>query len=244
MFSEKRKYFSDTVLPLQGRMYAAALAITGSADDAADAVQTTMMRVWEGIAQGSRPANPAAYCIASVRNASLTIIARRRTGIAIDGNDGIDPPSDAAADSRAELSDARRLMGSLPERERKAVEMNAFAGCSADEIAEALDVTAANARQILSRAHERTVPCSGSKRESGLCSGSPTGESGLRRRTHTRGTARRRRDFTRRDGSHAQCLRHPRQDRRTAATHRRDNTRRRRNHTHRNRTRGGRHVAD
>ncbi|MEE1022958.1 MAG: sigma-70 family RNA polymerase sigma factor [Muribaculaceae bacterium] len=152
MFSEKRKYFSDTVLPLQGRMYAAALAITGSADDAADAVQTTMMRVWEGIAQGNRPANPAAYCIASVRNASLTIIARRRTGIAIDGNDGIDPPSDDAADSRAELSDARRLMGSLPERERKAVEMNAFAGCSADEIAEALDVTAANARQILSRA--------------------------------------------------------------------------------------------
>lgn len=39
-----RKYFTDNILPCNARMYAAALAITGSPEDAADAVQTAMLR--------------------------------------------------------------------------------------------------------------------------------------------------------------------------------------------------------
>ncbi len=140
------------ILPLHGRMYAAALAITGSADDAADAVQTAMMRVWEGIADGNRPTTPAAYCIAAVRNTSLSALADSKKLVSCDNGCLPEPGIAADAEKRIELSEAVGMLNNLSYRERKAVEMNAFAGCSADEIADALDISTSNARQILSRA--------------------------------------------------------------------------------------------
>lgn len=151
MLLDERSYFSQTILPLHGRMYAAALAITGSPDDAADAVQTAMMKIWEGIAAGNRIDAPAAYCLKAVRNVALNEIGRRHSCVNID-SEGEKLPASDSADSGVRMKDATSILASLPDRERMAVELTAFDGCSSEEVAGSLGVSPSNARQILSRA--------------------------------------------------------------------------------------------
>lgn len=149
-----RKYFTDNILPCNARMYAAALAITGSPEDAADAVQTATLRIWENICKGIFPEVPAAYCLSAIRNICLTESARASRKIPLDTTREI-PTGDDGTEKAIELNEVTATLRRLPEKERKAVEMSAFAGCSADDIAEVLGISAANARQILSRGRRR-----------------------------------------------------------------------------------------
>lgn len=154
MATDPRKYFNDIILPCSSRMYAAALAITDSPGDAADAVQTAMLRIWDAIGNGTELQFPMSYCLSTVRNVCLSEISRGRRTVSIDN-----VHDTASAGSRAEdaieLQEVSEAMNRLPSNERHAIEMRAFSGCSADEIAEALGTTPTNARQILSRGRKR-----------------------------------------------------------------------------------------
>ncbi len=153
MNSDHRKYFDSQILPCYRRMYAAALAMLGSTDDAADAVQTAMLNIWEAVADGRRFDAPVSYALSALRNVCLSAIEKRRKNVGIDTVDAPEAPD--AADALANLGDATRLLGHLPERERKALVLNAFAGCDASEISATLGVSPVNARQILSRARKK-----------------------------------------------------------------------------------------
>lgn len=153
MLSARRKYFSDVILPLHGRMYAAALAVVGSEEDAADVVQTAMLQVWEVVSKGTELQYPQAYCIRTVRNIALTEVSRHK--INQSGEDeALRIASAEYADSGVKVSDTMSLLESLSERERQAVKLTAFAGCSSDEVADTLGVSVENARKILCRARK------------------------------------------------------------------------------------------
>ena len=134
-------------------MYAAALAILGSPSDAEDAVQAAMLRIWENIRRGNIPDAPEPYALAAVRNICLSELARSRRFEAFTGEHR-DPPA-ATGDARIELGEVTKMMRSLPEMERRAIELTAYAGCSSDELGAALGTSAANARQILSRGRKK-----------------------------------------------------------------------------------------
>ena len=148
MDSSARTYFTEVILPCHARMYAAALAITGSSDVARDAVQTAMMRLWETVRKGSLPESAMPYCLSAVRNICITEMAYKRRKVPIDT---VAEPSTATCRAK-EVADALRM---LPAKERQAVEMSAWGGCSADDIAGALGTNAVNARQLLSRGRKR-----------------------------------------------------------------------------------------
>ncbi len=154
MNSPARKYFTEAVLPCHARMYAAALAITGSPDDASDAVQTAMLRVWETVSKGMVLESPVSYCLSAVRNICFTEILRNKRLVPIDGI--TEEASESNRTEKAvELTEVTDALGRLSETERRAVEMSAYSGCSADQIAQALGTNAVNARQILSRGRKR-----------------------------------------------------------------------------------------
>lgn len=145
-----RKYFTDHILPCSAKMYAAALAITGSREDASDAVQTAMLKVWERVSAGIYPESPAAYCLSAIRNICITECTRTSRYVAIDETPDVAPDKNGIEEA-VELNEVRASLMKLPEKERKAVEMSAYAGSSTDDITKALGVTPVNARQILSR---------------------------------------------------------------------------------------------
>lgn len=149
-----RKYFTDNILPCHARMYAAAMAIIGSPEDAADAVQTAMLRIWENICKGVFPEVPMAYCLSAIRNICITETTRLSRKVSLDATREISSEK-SGVEEALELNEVTATLRCLPVKERKAVEMSAYAGSSADDIAEVLGVTPANARQILSRGRRR-----------------------------------------------------------------------------------------
>lgn len=154
METEPRKYFMEAIMPCHKKMYAVAFAITASEDDASDAVQTSMLRIWEAVNCGQKFERPEAYCIKTVRNICINVLRQVKRYVSIEA-DSESTCQQGEADKIAELNDVKKALSLLPEHERRAVEMSAYAGCSAQDIAAALGITPVNARQILSRGRKR-----------------------------------------------------------------------------------------
>lgn len=154
MTENPREYFVETILPFSGKMFGVAAAITGSREDASDAVQTAMLRIWESVRSGFKPENPSAYCMSAIRNICLSEITRRGRSSSLELQGEI-PSEKNSAESSLALKEVIGNLHKLPDKERQAVEMSAFAGSSSDDIAEALSVSSANARQLLSRGRRK-----------------------------------------------------------------------------------------
>lgn len=131
-----------------------AVAITGSREDASDAVQTAMLRIWENICAGSVPDNPAAYCLSAVRNICITQYERSKRTAPLT-EDEAPPSAKSNAEDSLTLTEVIGRLKTLPDKERQAVEMSAFAGSTSEDIADALSVSSANARQLLSRGRRK-----------------------------------------------------------------------------------------
>lgn len=154
MVSTAKRYFTQTILPCHARMYAAALAITGSREDASDVVQSAMMRIWEKVKNGWNPESPMAYCLKTVRNISISenAVRMKKTSFPLEMQA---VPDDDSSEKRTDLLMVEEMMLRLSANERQAVEMSAYGGCSSEEIATALGVSSDNARKILSRGRKR-----------------------------------------------------------------------------------------
>lgn len=136
-------------------MFAVAFRIFRDADDAADAVQETMTRIWEKRSETSLPDNPAAFCNVAVRNTCINMLRLRR----FDRLDGIDLPSTTATDAGASYNSAlghlRSLLADFPEKQRKILILSFISQLSNTEITEATGESDANVRQILSRGRQK-----------------------------------------------------------------------------------------
>lgn len=155
--------FRQKILPLQHLMYGIALKAGMPPDDAADTVQEALLRLWRARASLPGPSGEQrAYCLTVFRNtllsniSSITSRAARRSDIPLDNpyveKSVADKPE---ADSAGTRQDLERMINALPENQRKVIRLSGFGGLETDEIARATGLTAANVRQLLSRARRR-----------------------------------------------------------------------------------------
>lgn len=148
--------FTEHVLALRDIMYGMALKAGLCADEAADAVQETQLRLWRR--RQSLPGNRQElrmYCLAAMRNTCLESFRRRRSELSLE-----DSPE--APDNRAdevEYNDTRHrlesLIDTLPPGQSQALRMSSFAGMETKEIAETTGQTEDNVRQLLSRGRKK-----------------------------------------------------------------------------------------
>lgn len=154
--------FKRQVIPHYRAMYGVAMAMLGGdSQRAEDAVQDTMLRLWDHRGQLPEISSVKAYAIRAVRNRCLELI---RSGAP--EADVEDPATRTAVDSASipgqrsatEAADnlelATRLMAALPEAQRNILRMRAFADLDNDEIAQTLGRNNATVRQQLSRARK------------------------------------------------------------------------------------------
>lgn len=140
--------------------YRVALRVTGSADDAADAAQETLEKLWRHGADV--PAErQRAWTARVARNAALDLIRRRSVRpqpLAADV--GLDPACHAPLpDALAEAADLRRelavALDALGEPFRSLVVLRDVEGLAYDEIAEALALPLTTVKVYLHRARTR-----------------------------------------------------------------------------------------
>lgn len=148
--------FKEKVLTLRDRMYGMGVRAGLPPDDAADAVQETLVRLWRrGDALPPDAAQLSAYCLAAMRNACLEWHRGRRPVGSLDEapDVAVDLPDEVEyVDTRTHVE---RLIDSLPAAQGKAVRLSSFAGMDSAEIAEAMGQTEGNVRQLLSRGRKK-----------------------------------------------------------------------------------------
>lgn len=151
------KEFRQKVMPLQRLMYAMALKIGLPPDDAADAVQETLLKLWrrrEGIPEEEPARN--AYCLIAIRNECLTIIKKQRSDLPIEKAAGINSkPTTEAIEAQDTKNLIEHLISYLPDGQKTVIRLSSFGEYDIPEICDATGYSPGNVRQLLSRGRKR-----------------------------------------------------------------------------------------
>jgi RNA polymerase sigma-70 factor (ECF subfamily) len=152
----KKISFRDDVLPLKNRLYRLALRITLNPAEAEDAVQDTLIRVWEHREEWEQIESIEAYSLTICRNISLDI-----AGKAGRGNVQLNEDSSMfnvqcsmfnEFDQKERLSLVRKIMDTLPEVQRSIMELRDIEGKTYQEIGNILKLTESQVKVYLHRA--------------------------------------------------------------------------------------------
>ena len=149
--------FKQLFLPLSRQIYWMAWRLTGNAEEAEDLTQEVYAQLWTKRESLSDISNPIAYCGVLVRNLYLNQVRKQRVEttemarelFVADGNRLED-----AIEQRQACEQVMRLIGQLPEQQRKIVTMHDVEGCSNEEIRQQTGLASTHVRVLLSRARK------------------------------------------------------------------------------------------
>ncbi|MFD1145101.1 RNA polymerase sigma factor [Larkinella insperata] len=152
--------FKHKVLPVQGRLFRLAKLFLRNREEAEDALQEVLMRLWTKRQQLDSYNSVEALAVQMTRNLCLDKLksqAHRSTDDNSDLSDvfghGVSPYE------QTELSDStsllHRIIGTLPEPQKLILHLRDVEEYSFEEIAEVTGLTVNNIRVILSRARQR-----------------------------------------------------------------------------------------
>ena len=153
--------FQNDILPLKNKLYRLALRITLNPADAEDVVQETMMKVWNRRSQWEQIESIEAFCLTVCRNLSLDKTRHMAadeqsldagTHDAPDNSHHANPEQQAIEQDRLQL--VRRIIDSLPEKQRSVMQLRDFEGKSYKEIAAIMDISEEQVKINIFRARQ------------------------------------------------------------------------------------------
>jgi RNA polymerase sigma-70 factor (ECF subfamily) len=152
----KKISFRDDVLPLKNRLYRLALRITLDPAEAEDAVQDSLIRVWEHREDWEKIESIEAYALTICRNISLDIAGKAGRGN-VQLNEELRVKNEESSmfnefEQKERLSLVRKLMDTLPEVQRSIMELRDIEGKTYQEIGNILKLTESQVKVYLHRA--------------------------------------------------------------------------------------------
>ena len=151
--------FREKILPQGRRLYALAWRFLNSREEAEDAVQEVMMKLWEERAALDRRENLAAWCTTVTRNCCIDILRKRKRvmfgemdEIAGGPERGADPAASSDNYEAAQL--ISMIVSRMKEPYRSALILRDMEGYSYEETAKAMNSNVNALRTTLSRARK------------------------------------------------------------------------------------------
>ena len=151
--------FRNDVLPLKNVLYRLALRITLNREEAEDIVQDTLMKVWDRRDDWQDIDSIEAFSLTICRNLSLDRMKRagasnRPIGDseALTADTRGDPYEHAAGKDRVEQ--VKRIVDSLPEKQKSCMQLRDFEGKSYKEIAQVMGITEEQVKVNIFRARQ------------------------------------------------------------------------------------------
>lgn len=156
----KTKEFQDKVLVLSDRIYPFVVRLLGNQENAKDAVQEIMIKLWDRRKQLAGHPNINGFVFLTARNHCLDILKKYRFG---QGDPGfnlqlIDSETGQDKLEWKELNNLlKEVLQKLPEQQRTVVIMRDIDGCSFDEIAAVMQLKKEYIRVLLSRGRKQIM---------------------------------------------------------------------------------------
>lgn len=140
--------FQNDILPLKNELYRLALRITLDHAEAEDVVQETMIKVWNRREQWEQIESIEAYCLTICRNIALDKtrrMGRQNESLNEESHETVDQSYTANPEEQTMQQDRiqliKRLIESLPEKQRTIMQLRETEGKSYKEIAEIMSIT-------------------------------------------------------------------------------------------------------
>ena len=156
----KKISFRNDVLPLKNELYRLALRITLNRAEAEDVVQETLIKVWNRRERWDEIESIEAFCLTICRNISLDKM-KKAENQNQSLNDEHDAPDRSYASNPGEQAEQRdkirlirRLINTLPEKQRSVMQLRDFEGKSYKEIAEILAISEEQVKVNIFRARQ------------------------------------------------------------------------------------------
>lgn len=151
--------FRRDLLPLKDKIYRLGLRITLNAQEAEDLTQDTLLKAWAKRGELAEVANLEAWCMAVCRNMALD-----RNALKENANQALDLQRDDKPDTARspqeqmeideKLAQVRRIINSLPEKQRTALQLRDVEGMSYRQAADVMQTTEALFKVTLHRARQ------------------------------------------------------------------------------------------
>ena len=151
--------FRNDILPLKDVLYRLALRITLDSREAEDIVQETMLKVWNRRERWDEIDSIEAFCMTICRNLSLDAL-RRAENHHVSLDDGPLQQADHApspfeqAVSQDHVQIVRRIIDTLPEKQRTCIQLRDIEEKSYKEIAQILDISEEQVKINIFRARQ------------------------------------------------------------------------------------------
>lgn len=151
--------FRNDVLPLKNVLYRLALRITLSREEAEDIVQDTLLKVWNRRDDWQDIGSIEAFSLTVCRNLALDRV-KKAGGDNRPISDGDAASADTASDpyermmQRDRVEQVRRIVDSLPEKQKSCMQLRDFEGKSYKEIALVLGITEEQVKVNIFRARQ------------------------------------------------------------------------------------------
>lgn len=153
--------FKNDVLPLKNEIYRLALRITLNHAEAEDVVQETLIKVWNRRESWSQIESMEAFCLTVCRNLALDKMKKVDNQSQSIDDEGYDTPDYSRSANPEEntvhqdrIALLRKLMNSLPEKQRSMMVLRETEGKSYKEIAQILAVSEEQVKVNIFRARQ------------------------------------------------------------------------------------------
>ena len=152
--------FKQRVLPVQGRLFRLAQLFLRNREEAEDALQDVLMRLWSNRQQLDAYHSVEALAVQMTKNLCFDRLKALRRQPVTDTADYLNVSTHEASPHRQlELTDSasqmQRLIDALPEQQKLLIHLREVDECSFDEIEQITGLTVNNIRVILSRTRQR-----------------------------------------------------------------------------------------
>ncbi len=149
-----KEEFQTQVIPLGDKMYRMAYRLLGNSESARDVLQELYLKLWEKRNDLSRLSSIDAFACTVLKNKCLDKLRLQKPMVDVEilNTHGDNP--EAAFDHIEGISEIRKIMQLLPERQRVIMQMRDIDGCTFEEIALLADTTENNVRVQLCMARK------------------------------------------------------------------------------------------
>lgn len=151
--------FKQQFLPYHRKLYRVAFRLTGNPQEAEDMVQEAYLKLWNKRDELAGVLNTEAYCVTLVKNLCYDALRRSRPDEDGHAPEELNLPTDTniarEVEQRDEVNQVRRLIGRLPEQQKRVILLRDVNDCSFEEIEQATGLNAINTRVLLSRARKK-----------------------------------------------------------------------------------------
>ncbi|WP_455672776.1 RNA polymerase sigma factor [Phocaeicola sp.] len=151
--------FKQQFLPCHQKLYRVAWRLMGNAQDAEDMVQEAYLKLWKKRNELPEVANIEAYCVTLIKNLCYDALRTARPDEDSHTPEELNLCDDTSIsreiECRDEANQVRKLIGQLPEQQKRVIVLRDVNDCSFEEIEQATGLNAINIRVLLSRARKK-----------------------------------------------------------------------------------------